>query len=255
MGDRHQFERNYHESFPVTERFLSDSSYSSSVLTAKHNVKTEIYRFEEGSRRYFEDFVIRVDFQFERFVLALEDKLIVALSYEDRLAQFSMTGAQDNLQRQMIDILWLVDGCLKPIAIWPFLKLHGGKLDLGSTHSIEPFLQKPIHGNPGFVTCQSKEFLWPNHSSLGECSFPHTGKGSVKCLISDDLMPHPPGSILSRSIQDTVRGFKELLEGEHDDLPEEAFYMVGTIEQAIEKAQRMSSTLSVTSPGDASFSS
>ena len=37
-------------------------------------------------------------------------------------------------------------------------------------------------------------------------------------------------------IKDTIRGFKEILEGTHDDLPEQAFYMVGTIEQVQEKA-------------------
>lgn len=41
------------------------------------------------------------------------------------------------------------------------------------------------------------------------------------------------------SIRDTVRGFKQILDGEHDDLPEQAFYMVGTIEEAIEKAAQM----------------
>ncbi len=40
-------------------------------------------------------------------------------------------------------------------------------------------------------------------------------------------------------IEDTIRGFKEILEGKHDDLPEAAFYMVGTIEEAVEKATRM----------------
>ena len=37
-------------------------------------------------------------------------------------------------------------------------------------------------------------------------------------------------------VEDTVKGFKEILDGKHDDLPESAFYMVGTIEEAIEKA-------------------
>jgi F-type H+-transporting ATPase subunit beta len=36
-----------------------------------------------------------------------------------------------------------------------------------------------------------------------------------------------------------VRGFKEVLEGKHDALPEQAFYMVGTIEDAIEKAKKL----------------
>ena len=40
-------------------------------------------------------------------------------------------------------------------------------------------------------------------------------------------------------IQDTVRSFKEILEGRHDDLPEQAFYMVGTIDEAREKAEQL----------------
>ena len=40
-------------------------------------------------------------------------------------------------------------------------------------------------------------------------------------------------------VAETVRAFKEILDGKHDDLPEEAFRLVGTIEQAIEKANKM----------------
>ncbi len=40
------------------------------------------------------------------------------------------------------------------------------------------------------------------------------------------------------SVKDTVRGFKEILEGKHDDLPESAFLFVGTIEEAVEKAKK-----------------
>jgi F-type H+/Na+-transporting ATPase subunit beta len=40
-------------------------------------------------------------------------------------------------------------------------------------------------------------------------------------------------------VQDTIRGFKEIVEGKHDDLPEQAFYLVGTIEEAIAKAQKL----------------
>ncbi|MEJ2031600.1 MAG: F0F1 ATP synthase subunit beta [Deltaproteobacteria bacterium] len=39
-------------------------------------------------------------------------------------------------------------------------------------------------------------------------------------------------------VADTVRGFKEILEGKHDELPESAFYMVGSIEEAVEKANK-----------------
>ena len=41
------------------------------------------------------------------------------------------------------------------------------------------------------------------------------------------------------SVRDTVSGFKQILDGEHDSLPEQAFYMVGTIEEAAEKAAEM----------------
>ncbi|MSQ22018.1 MAG: F0F1 ATP synthase subunit beta [Dehalococcoidia bacterium] len=41
------------------------------------------------------------------------------------------------------------------------------------------------------------------------------------------------------AIKETVRGFKEILEGKHDDLPEQAFYMVGTIDEAVEAGQKL----------------
>jgi len=40
-------------------------------------------------------------------------------------------------------------------------------------------------------------------------------------------------------IKDTIKGFKDIAEGKYDDIPEQAFYMVGTIEEAIEKAQKI----------------
>ncbi len=40
-------------------------------------------------------------------------------------------------------------------------------------------------------------------------------------------------------LEDTVRSFKEILEGKHDSLPEQAFYMVGSIEEAVEQAETM----------------
>jgi F-type H+-transporting ATPase subunit beta len=41
------------------------------------------------------------------------------------------------------------------------------------------------------------------------------------------------------SLRETVRGFREILEGKHDDLPEQAFYMVGTIDEAVEVGEKM----------------
>jgi F-type H+-transporting ATPase subunit beta len=41
------------------------------------------------------------------------------------------------------------------------------------------------------------------------------------------------------SVQDTIKGFREILEGKHDDLPEQAFYLVGTIEEARQKGEKL----------------
>ena len=46
-----------------------------------------------------------------------------------------------------------------------------------------------------------------------------------------------PGKYVKLS--DTIRGFKELVEGKYDNLPEQAFYMVGAIEEVIEKAEKL----------------
>ena len=43
-------------------------------------------------------------------------------------------------------------------------------------------------------------------------------------------------------LEDTINGFKQLVEGQHDEVPEQAFYMVGTIEEALEQAEKMKAT-------------
>ena len=48
-----------------------------------------------------------------------------------------------------------------------------------------------------------------------------------------------PGKYVKLS--DTIRSFKEIVEGKHDDLPEQAFYMVGSIEEAVQKAKQLKS--------------
>ena len=40
-------------------------------------------------------------------------------------------------------------------------------------------------------------------------------------------------------VEDTIKGFREILSGQHDDLPEQAFYMIGTIDEAVEKAKTL----------------
>jgi F-type H+-transporting ATPase subunit beta len=40
-------------------------------------------------------------------------------------------------------------------------------------------------------------------------------------------------------LQDTIQGFKEIVEGKHDDIPEGAFYMTGSIDEVVENARKM----------------
>ena len=52
-----------------------------------------------------------------------------------------------------------------------------------------------------------------------------------------EIFTGTPGKFVN--LEDTIKGFTEIVNGTYDDLPEAAFYMVGTIEEAIEKAQTM----------------
>ncbi|MDP3878764.1 MAG: F0F1 ATP synthase subunit beta [Dehalococcoidales bacterium] len=56
-------------------------------------------------------------------------------------------------------------------------------------------------------------------------------------MFVTEIFTGRPGKYVS--IAETVRGFKEILEGKHDALPEQAFYMVGTIDDAVEQAKKM----------------
>jgi F-type H+-transporting ATPase subunit beta len=53
-----------------------------------------------------------------------------------------------------------------------------------------------------------------------------------------EVFTNTPGAYVK--IEDNIRGFKEIIEGKHDDLPEQAFHMVGGIEDVIEKAKKLS---------------
>ena len=55
-------------------------------------------------------------------------------------------------------------------------------------------------------------------------------------LVAEQFTGNPGKYV---KLTDTIRGFKEIVEGKHDDLPEQAFYMVGGIEEAVEKAKKL----------------
>jgi F-type H+-transporting ATPase subunit beta len=55
-----------------------------------------------------------------------------------------------------------------------------------------------------------------------------------------EVFTNTPGSYVK--IEDTVKAFKEIVEGKHDDVQEQAFYMVGNIDEVLEKAKKMSAS-------------
>lgn len=59
---------------------------------------------------------------------------------------------------------------------------------------------------------------------------------SQPCFVAE-VFSGIPGKYVSR--EETIRSFKAILEGKHDDLPEQAFFMIGTIEEAIEKTKKL----------------
>ena len=56
-------------------------------------------------------------------------------------------------------------------------------------------------------------------------------------FVVAEVFTGSPGVLVK--LEDTIKGFKGLCDGAYDHLPESAFYMVGTIEEAVEKAQRL----------------
>ncbi|HCC80324.1 MAG TPA: F0F1 ATP synthase subunit beta, partial [Methylophaga sp.] len=63
----------------------------------------------------------------------------------------------------------------------------------------------------------------------------------IQCFMSQpffvaEVFTGAPGKYVS--LKDTLAGFRGILDGEYDSLPEQAFYMVGTIDEAIEKAKK-----------------
>ena len=54
-----------------------------------------------------------------------------------------------------------------------------------------------------------------------------------------EVFTQRPGKYVK--LADTIKGFKEIVEGKHDDVPEQAFFMTGTIEEVLENAKRLAS--------------
>ena len=65
----------------------------------------------------------------------------------------------------------------------------------------------------------------------------HADAHPMRTQCTSEVFTGTPGKYVD--LEDTIKGFDAICKGEHDNLPEAAFYMVGTIEEAIEKAEKM----------------
>ena len=87
----------------------------------------------------------------------------------------------------------------------------------------------------------SPSWAWTSCRKRTSWSSPAPARSSASCRspsTSPRSSPARPGVFVK--LEDTIKGFKGIVAGEYDDLPEAAFYMVGTIEEAVAKAQASS---------------
>ena len=92
----------------------------------------------------------------------------------------------------------------------------------------------------GACRTSSRSWAWTSSRKRTRSPSPAPARSSASCRSpssSREVFTGSPGKLVP--LADTIKGFKGLVEGKYDHLPEAAFYMVGTIEEAIEKAQRL----------------
>ena len=117
---------------------------------------------------------------------------------------------------------------------------------------LDPQRRRPgaLHGRPRGAgdRCSATRSCRTSSPSSAWTSSPKTtsspwrapARSSASCRsrsTSPSSSPASPGKYVK--LADTIRGFKEIVDGKHDDLPEQAFYMVGTIDEAVEKAKKL----------------
>jgi hypothetical protein len=85
-----------------------------------------------------------------------------------------------------------------------------------------------------------RSWVWTSCRKPTSSWYPVLVRSSASCLSRSSWLKSSP--VLSGkyvSLKDTIAGFKGILNGDYDHLPEQAFYMVGGIEEAIEKAKKL----------------
>ena len=122
--------------------------------------------------------------------------------------------------------------------------IHISRIDL------EPF-QQDIYDADGKVVTQA---VYSNYRKYGNISFPSKivitrplDQYSLTVTITKPALNQPmDNDQFDLKIPDTVRAFKEIIEGKHDDVPEQAFYMKGGIEEVLETAEKLKASVEET---------
>ena len=105
------------------------------------------------------------------------------------------------------------------------------KMTVARARKIERFLSQPFHVAEIFTGARRAL------PTRGPCTGSATPRVFSSSCGTHALFAGKPGKFVA--LPQTVEGFKGLLAGQYDDLPEQAFYMVGPIEEVIEKAAAM----------------
>src|SRR5690606_709920 len=86
------------------------------------------------------------------------------------------------------------------------------------------------------IAIRGMDELW-TADKLAVARAPKTERDTSQAVNVAEVFTGTPGKIVA--LKDTIRGFQMIVDGECDPLPEQAFYMVGTIEEAFEKAKTL----------------
>src|SRR5437899_6243433 len=170
-------------------------------------------------------------------ITSVQAVYVPADDYTDPAIQtvFAHLGATVRLERSLVEI-----------GIYPAIDPLGS-----SSRFVEPSVVGQEHYDAAQgvkKTMQRYKDLQDIIAILGMEELPEDDKQAVSRARKIQRFLSQPFSVAQRftgregkyvKVEDTVRGFTEILEGKHDDLPEQAFYMVGTIEEARQQGEQM----------------
>ncbi len=147
-------------------------------------------------------------------------------------------------------LTWMPRLCWRaPLPSWvftrPWIRLIPPRVSLTRRLSVRSITTLPRTSSrccSVIKSCRTSSLSWVWTSFPKKTSSPSPGRVKFSGFLSQpffvaEVFTGSPGKYVS--LKDTIRGFRAIVDGEHDDLPEQAFYMVGSIDEAVEKARNL----------------